>query len=141
QPRYPIETFRSQLVFHHRPKSPVIEVYHSVRANIQSQLTKKEHMVLTFTSTGVAEGKSLTSLNMCIAAAQAGLRTLHVEADVRQATSHKVFGLPKTPGLMEVLTGKMRWQDVLNSTSDFIMGGYDMDDLISFQGIDNLKLM
>lgn len=139
--RYPMEVFRSQLAFQYRPKSPSIEVYHSLRANIQNQLVNKDQMVLTFTSSGVAEGKSLTSLNFCLAAAQAGLRTLFVETDVRQPLAHKAFGLPKSPGLVEVLTGKMPWDEVIHGTSDFIVGGYDTDKLIAFSGIDNFKIM
>lgn len=141
QQRYPMEVFRSQLVFQYRPKSPSIEVYHSLRANIQNKLARKDNIVLTITSSGVAEGKSLTSLNFCLAAAQAGLKTLFVETDVRQPLAHKAFGLPKSPGLVEVLTGKMRADEVIHGTSDFIVGGYDADKLISFSGIDNFKLM
>jgi capsular exopolysaccharide synthesis family protein len=136
-----MEVFRSQLVFQYRPKSPTIEVYHSLRANIQNNLSRKENIVITFTSSGVAEGKSLTSLNFCLAAAQAGLKTLFIETDVRQPLAHKAFGLPKAPGLVEVLTGKLPADEVIHGTSDFIVGGYDSDKLISFSGIDNFKLM
>ncbi len=139
--RLPMEVFRSQLVFQYRPKSPSIEVYHSLRANIQNNLPNKASMVLAFTSSGVAEGKSLTSLNFCLAAAQAGLKTLFIEADVRQPLIHKVFGLPRTPGLIEALTGKMTVDEVLYSTPDFLIGGYDSDRLIAFSGIDNFKVM
>lgn len=139
--RYPMEIFRSQMVFQCRPHSPTIEVYHSLRANIQNKLPGKQTMVIAVTSAGVAEGKSLTSLNFCLAAAQAGLRTLFIETDVRQPVTHKIFGLPKAPGLIEVLSGKLPWQEVIHETSDFLMGGYDSDKLIAFAGIDNFKLM
>lgn len=139
--RYPMDTFRSMLVFHQRPKSPIIEVYHSLRANIQSQFPNKDHLVLTFTSTGVAEGKTLTAVNFAMAAAHAGHRTLLIGADIRRPVLHRIFGLPKQPGLTEVLSGKMRWEDVIRETVDFLMGEIDLDKLLAFSGIDNLKLM
>jgi capsular exopolysaccharide synthesis family protein len=139
--RYPLDIFRSQLVIQCRPHSPTIEVYHSLRANIQNKLPGKQSLAMVVTSAGVAEGKSLTSLNFCLASAQAGLRTLFVETDVRQPVTHKVFGLAKSPGLIEVLSGKLAWNEVIHETSDFLMGGYDSDRLIAFAGIDNFKLM
>jgi len=42
---------------------------------------------------------------------------------------------------MEVLSGKMPWQDTLRGTVDFLMGEIDLDKLLSFNGIDNLKVM
>lgn len=139
--RYPLDVFRSMLVFHHRAKSPVIEVYHSLRANIQSQLPKAGPMVFTFTSTGVAEGKTLTAVNFALAGAHAGLKTLLVGADIRRPVMHRIFGLPKQPGLVEVLTGSMSWEEVLQGTVDFLMGEIDLDRLLSFSGIDNFKVM
>ncbi|MBI3550319.1 MAG: polysaccharide biosynthesis tyrosine autokinase [Elusimicrobia bacterium] len=139
--RYPMEVFRSQLVFQHRSKSPFIEVYHSLRANIQSQLSRPENMVLTFTSTGVAEGKTLTAVNFALAAAHSGMKTLLVGADLRRPVVHRIFGLPKGPGLVEVLTGKIPFQDAVRDTVDFLMGEIDLDKLLAFPGIDHFKVM
>lgn len=139
--RYPMDVFRSQLVFHHRAKSPFIEVYHSLRANIQSQLPKPGNMVLAVTSTGVAEGKTLTAVNFCLSAAHGGLKTLLIGADMRRPVVHRVFGLPKTPGLIEVVTGKLPYQEAVRDTVDFLMGEIDLDKLLAFPGIDNFKIM
>src|SRR5208282_5980351 len=143
--RYPMDAFRSLMVFHHRTKSPFIEVYHSIRANIQSQFrrdgTKPGGLILTFTSTGVAEGKTLTAVNFCLAAAHAGLKTLLIGADVRRPVLHRIFGLPHEQGLMDVLTGRTSWDETIHGTVDFLMGEIDLDKLLSFPGIDNFKIM
>lgn len=49
------------------------------------------------------EGKTLTSINLAIACAQAGRRTLLIDADMRNPRIHRVFGLERRPGLAEVL--------------------------------------
>ena len=139
--RYPTDVFRSLLLFHQSAKSPIIEVYHSLRSNVQSQRPDLEGMVLTFTSTGVAEGKTLTATNFCLAAAHVGLRTLLIGSDIRRPVVHRVFGLPKQPGLMEVLAGKNEWREVIRGTVDFLMGEIDLDKLLTFSGIDNFKVM
>ncbi|MBI5597199.1 MAG: hypothetical protein HY928_13990 [Elusimicrobia bacterium] len=90
--------FRAMLAFRFGPKSPNIEVYHGMRVNIQAQLGRSTATVLTFTSTGVAEGKTLTSANFCLAAANAGLKTLLVAADIRRPTPAQGLRLPAAAG-------------------------------------------
>lgn len=139
--RYPMDIFRSLLIFQQTAKAPTIEVYHSLRRNIQSALPGKRGLVLTFTSSGVAEGKTLTAINFCMAAAYSGLKTLLVGADTRRPVVYKIFGLPRAPGLLEVLAGKARSEDVVRGTVDFLMGELDLDRLLAFPGIDNFKVM
>jgi uncharacterized protein involved in exopolysaccharide biosynthesis/Mrp family chromosome partitioning ATPase len=139
--RYPIDVFRSMLLFQQSSKSPVIEVYHGLRKNIDAHRPGRKKLVLTFTSTGVAEGKTLTSVNFALAAAHSGLKTLLIGADLRRPVMYRIFGLPKLPGLMEVLMGKVPWQDTIRGTVDFLMGEIDLDRLLSFPGIDNFHVM
>ncbi|MBI4677723.1 MAG: polysaccharide biosynthesis tyrosine autokinase [Elusimicrobia bacterium] len=139
--RYPIDAFRSLLLFHQSTKSPTIEAYHSLRSAISAQQPDRDHWALAFTSTGVAEGKTLTAVNFCLAAVHAGLKVLLIGSDIRRPVVHRVFGIPKQPGLMEVLTGGADWRDVQRGTVDFLMGEIDLDRLLTFSGIDNFKVM
>lgn len=139
--RYPMDIFRSLLIFQQSAKTPTIEVYHSLRRNIQTALPGRKGLVLTFTSSGVAEGKTLTSINFCMAAAYSGLKTLLIGADTRRPVIYKIFGLPRAPGLLEVLAGKAHHRDVIRGTVDFLMGELDLDRLLAFPGIDNFKVM
>ncbi|HVE17025.1 MAG TPA: hypothetical protein VNB29_09835, partial [Chthoniobacterales bacterium] len=135
------ESIRASLVFRHPPKSPQVEAYQNMRVNIQSQLSKSDNIILTFTSTGVSEGKTLTSINFSLAAAHAGLKTLIIGADTRRPNFHRIFGLPKDAGLIEVLKGQIPWQSTLRSMVDLMMGESDLAKMASFPGIDNLKVM
>jgi tyrosine-protein kinase Etk/Wzc len=139
--RHSEKSLRSLLVACHSAKSLSIEVYHSLRINIQAQLSNLQNMVLTFTSASLAEGKTLTSINFALASAHSGLKTLLIEGDIRRPILYKIFGLPKEPGLIEVLTGKVPWEDTVRGTVDILMGERDLEQLMSFPGIDNFKIM
>jgi len=55
------------------------------------------------TSPGTNEGKSLTAANLAIALAQAGHRTLIVDADLRTPAQHRLFRLSNRDGLTGLL--------------------------------------
>ncbi len=139
--RYTVEGFRSGLLIDRRYSSGVIEAYHALRTNIMSQLNTHESVSLVFSSSGPAEGKTLTAVNFALASAHAGLKTLLIDADMRRPTIHQIFGSKKEPGLSDVLAGKTEWRDVALESEDFMLGGLDFDSLMRFQGIENLKII
>ena len=86
--------------------STVAEAYRQLRTNIQHRRTGRITQILLVTSPGVGEGKSTIAANLAIAAAQAGRRTLLLDADLRRPQVHKLFGLEvHQPGLVEMLHG------------------------------------
>lgn len=98
-------------------------------------------MVLTFTSAEAGEGKTITAINFCLAASQAGIRTLLIEADLRRASLHKWLGIPRDPGFVDALRGRLPWQKVVRSTVDFLTGRFDLDAFALFPGIENFHVM
>ncbi|MBI4677444.1 MAG: hypothetical protein HY748_07665 [Elusimicrobia bacterium] len=93
--REPIGTYRDMLVIHPGGKPDAIEVYHSLRSAIRSRRPELSRLVLTFTSTGMAEGKTLTAVNFCLSSARAGLRTLLVGADARRSSRARPSSAPR----------------------------------------------
>jgi capsular exopolysaccharide synthesis family protein len=57
------------------------------------------------TSTNPQEGKTVTSINLAVALARQGKRTLLVDGDMRVPSIHASLTLPSSPGLSEVLSG------------------------------------
>lgn len=49
------------------------------------------------------EGKSTTALHLALFAAESGARTLLVDGDLRRPLYHRLLGLPRGPGLADVL--------------------------------------
>ncbi len=85
------------------PLSPISEGYRRLRTNIQFSDPDRETRVIMVTSAEPGEGKTVTSSNLAVAFAQSGRRTVYVDADLRRASGHKVFGVNREPGLVEVL--------------------------------------
>ena len=72
------------LIIQQDPKSQVAEAYRSLRTNIQFANLEDKLSVILITSPGPKEGKSTTIANLAITMAQAGARTLLMDADLRR---------------------------------------------------------
>ena len=84
-------------------KSPVSEVFRSLRTNIQFMNVNNKLKSLLVTSTVPGEGKSWVSANLAITFARGGYRTILVDADMRKGVQHKKFKLKQVPGLSDFL--------------------------------------
>jgi receptor protein-tyrosine kinase len=62
---------------------------------------------LAVISAGRGEGKTFTAANLAVVFAQAGQRTLLVDADLRRGRVHRLFGLPNRAGLSTLLNGQV----------------------------------
>jgi len=98
------------------PKSGLAESYRNIRASILTSDNTKSFKTLLMTSSVPKEGKTTTSLNMAISFAQAGMRVLLVDADMRRGELHKYFGLEGGRGLSDVLSGQTKMESVIQRT-------------------------
>jgi succinoglycan biosynthesis transport protein ExoP len=87
-----------------QPFSPVTEAFRVLCANIRFSSVDKPLRTLLVTSPNPAEGKSVVVANLAIAMAEAGLRAVIVDADLRRPRLHELFGLdPHNEGLTGAL--------------------------------------
>jgi protein-tyrosine kinase len=93
----------NSLITHFDPKSPVAEAFRTLRTNLQFSALDRELRTLLVTSAGPGEGKSTITLNLAIAIAQAGQKTILVDADLRKPVVHKRLGLNNEIGLTNIL--------------------------------------
>ena len=94
----------SRLIALLSPMSPTAEAYRHLRTNVLSGSGATSPVkVLLVTSPGAGDGKSTTAANLAITLAQGGHRTLLLDADLRRPTAHKLFGVPRSPGLIQHL--------------------------------------
>ena len=99
-----------ELVTLHAPLSPASETFRHLRTAVQFSRTDAVVRTVVVTSAGAGEGKSTTSSNLAVTFAQAGRRTVLIDADFRRPRLHDVFGAPVDYGLAQVLEG--RYADV-----------------------------
>jgi capsular exopolysaccharide synthesis family protein len=86
-----------------QPKSPVAEAYRVLRTSVQFAGVNKPLRTMLVTSAGPGEGKSTIVANLGAALAQAGKKVVLVDADLRRPILHKIFELPGTSGLTNLL--------------------------------------
>ena len=83
----------------------VVEGYKAARTNLMFLGGGEKCPVIAFTSSIPGEGKTITCINMAITFAQAGFKTLLIDADMRKIQLYHYFSVPAKPGLSEVLAG------------------------------------
>ena len=90
------------------PWSTISENYRLVRTNIQMNESGAVPQVLLVTSPEASDGKTVNSVNLAIAMAQSGRRTLLIDADLRRPSAHKLLGIENSLGLAEML--QFEWE-------------------------------
>lgn len=95
---------KKEVIAHKNPKSPISEVFRTLRTNIQFMNVNKKMKVLLLTSTFPSEGKSWVSSNLAVTFAQAGKKVVLIDADMRKGRQYAIFGLSPKPGLSNFLS-------------------------------------
>ena len=92
------------------------EAYRGLRTSLA--LLAREGNLKSFAtiSGGVGEGKSTTLFNLAYVCAEQGSRVLIIDSDLRRPVQHKMVGLPNRTGLVNVLTGEMTPEAVVQES-------------------------
>ena len=96
---------KNELIAQKDPKSPIAEIFRTLRTNIQFMNSQKGLKSLLVTSTMPEEGKSWVSSNLAVTFAQAGKKVALIDADMRKGRLHKMFHVNVIPGLSNYLSG------------------------------------
>ncbi len=98
-----LENRNEELVTLSHPLSPMSEAFRRLRTNIRFASVDRPIKTLLITSADAVEGKSLTASNLAVSMAQAGLKVIIVDADLRRPRMHEIFGLRPQDGLTGAL--------------------------------------
>lgn len=120
-----------------KPASPFVEAYRALRtvvlfaaqaadtnengaASPGSNGDGRHAQVILVTSPSAGEGKTTTAAHLAAVLAEVDKRTLVISADFRRPRIHEYFGVPREPGLSDVLdtgAGRVRLSDLQMTTS------------------------
>lgn len=98
----------SEIIVERAPKALVTENIKSLRTNLQFTSVDEEVNTILVTSTNPGEGKSFVSSNLAASFAQADKKVLIIDCDLRKGRLHRIFGVPNTEGLSNLLASNLR---------------------------------
>jgi receptor protein-tyrosine kinase len=91
----------------YEPQADVVEDLRTIRSRLAlGWLNDTTRNVLAITSPQRGEGRSWFAANLATVFAQAGERTLLIDADMRHPQQHQLFNLKNDVGLSALLTGR-----------------------------------
>jgi capsular exopolysaccharide synthesis family protein len=82
------------------------ESFRKLRTSIGFLSVEKPLRTILVTSPIAGEGKTTVAVNLAVAYAQAGSKTVIVEADLRRPSLHRLFGTSGTDGLTTAIIGE-----------------------------------
>ncbi len=111
-----LRTVRSQLLS--APNSHASESYRVIRTALFFGVPREEARTVLVTSPAPLEGKTTLVSNLGIAMAQAGQRTLILDADLRKPMQHHAFAMNgHGKGLCDVLDGTATLEQAIRTTA------------------------
>jgi capsular exopolysaccharide synthesis family protein len=86
--------------------TPFVEAYGLLLASVLLGSNGKPPAIVAVAAAQTNTGVSTIAVNLAMMMARTGRPTALVDANMRHPELHKAFGLPASPGLAEILTGK-----------------------------------
>jgi len=96
----------TQLSMAYEPFSRQSEAVRSIRSQLMLRWFNESRKTLTIAGVSGGEGVSLFVANLAIAFSQLGRNVLLVDANLRQPSQRRIFGIQERPGLADMLAGR-----------------------------------
>jgi tyrosine-protein kinase Etk/Wzc len=104
-----------------------VEAFRNLRTSLEFSLPEAPNRVVSIGGPRPDVGKSFVTMNLARVFADAGVRVLVVDADLRHGNLHRYLALERSPGLAELINGEAGVDSVLHRTDlpniDFISRG------------------
>jgi capsular exopolysaccharide synthesis family protein len=97
--------------------------------------------VLAISSPATREGKTFVMMNLAVSIAQTGKKVLVIDADFPMSRVNQLFGIPREPGLSDVILRNVPFQEAARSIVDLILGERGFDFPLSGTGLENVHIL
>jgi capsular exopolysaccharide synthesis family protein len=111
-----VKHLRDGLITRQGIRSPQVESYQMLRANLQALTRGFSQCVLLVSSADPGVGKTTTLVNAGMAYAQLGKRVILVDADIGRASLDTIMDLPGGWGLTDIVLGEVSLGEALRQT-------------------------
>jgi tyrosine-protein kinase Etk/Wzc len=99
------------------PSDPAVESVRSLRTTLTFALLGAKTNTLLITGPAPGVGKSFVSANLSLVLANAGKRTVIIDADMRNGYLHEYFGIKAAPGLSNLIADDASVDQVIHATA------------------------
>lgn len=107
----------SEFVIAKFPESIPSEAFRALRTRIHfSKPDSRSLQTILVTSAAPREGKTTVALNLAGSFAQTNKKTLLIDCDFRKPRIHNIFGVSKTPGLIDYLFDECKLEDIIRAS-------------------------
>lgn len=97
-------------------RSAGAEAYRTLRTNLIFAEAQQSLRTIVVTSAAPSEGKTTTAANLAVSYAQQGMRVLLADCDLRRSRVHRMFSVPRVPGLTECVLANLEPESVARQT-------------------------
>lgn len=94
------------------------DAFRSLQMNVAFASDIEAPKVIAVTSAAAQDGKTTTAVNLAVAYAEQGARVLLIDCDLRRPRLHRLSGMPREPGLAEVILGRCEHEQVIRPIAD-----------------------
>ncbi len=98
-----LEQEKSKLIALEEPNSIHVEMYRSIRINIEYSAIDKAVKTINITSTLANEAKTTTACNLAVMSANRNKKVLLIDLDLRSPSVHKAFNFKNHIGVTDLL--------------------------------------
>lgn len=110
-----------------KPDDNAVEALRSLRTSLHFAMAEAKNNVVMISGPSPEVGKTFVSSNLAVVIAQAGMKVLLVDADMRRGYMHTTFGLDNVSGLSSYLSGAVELDKLIQASEttnlDFISRG------------------
>jgi len=97
--------------------------------------------VIAISSPATREGKTFVLMNLAVSIAQTGKKVLVIDADFQMSMVNRLFGIPREPGLSDVILRNVPFTEAARSIVDLILGERGFDFALSGSGLENVHIL
>jgi len=119
--------FNTMLLARDNPEDNAIEALRSLRTSLHFAMMEAKNKIVMISGPSPEVGKTFVTSNLAVVLAQAGLKVLIIDADLRRGYLHTTFNLENENGLSDLLAGKAKRETAIKQTDvenlDFIARG------------------